>query len=205
MACTHGRVMYQHYLHEINVLEQSIQKYESNLSSEGPLDRVRTSNYTKHMLVRITEEVNAIQELRVLIGSELERMKCLLSERRKMLLVGATRSLVCCGVTQKMADLLREQSSLTIGLSDISDELSIRKKASRRARICAHIDSVKKELKEEREKCVREFREEIKEALTRDLSERFSSEIDLLRHEVRSKDAVIEQLMKNQEQRDLKD
>ena len=61
-----------------------------------------------------------------------------------------------------MADLLREQSSLNIGLSNISDELAIRKKASRRARIYAHIDSAKKELKEEREKCIREFREEVR-------------------------------------------
>ena len=61
-----------------------------------------------------------------------------------------------------MADLLREQSSLNIGLSDISDELAIRKKASRRARIYAHIDGAKKELKEEREKCMREFREEVR-------------------------------------------
>ncbi|KAL9957681.1 hypothetical protein ACROYT_G034605 [Oculina patagonica] len=195
----------QHYLHEINVLEKSIQKYESNLSSEGPLDRVRTSSYTKHVLVRITEEMNAIQELRSLISSELERMKCLLSERRKMLLAGATKNPVCHGVTQKMADLLREQSSLNIGLSNISDELSIRKKASRRARIYAQIDSAKKELKEEREKCIKDFREEMKETLAREIGERFSSEIDLLRHEVRSKGAVIEQLMKNQEQKDLGD
>jgi len=62
----------------------------------------------------------------------------------------------------KMADLLREQSSLNIGLSNISDELTLRKKASRRARIYAHIDSAKKELKEEREKCMREFREEVR-------------------------------------------
>ena len=62
----------------------------------------------------------------------------------------------------KMADLLREQSSLNIGLSNIGDELSIRKKASRRARIYSHIESAKKELKEEREKCVREFREEVR-------------------------------------------
>ena len=61
-----------------------------------------------------------------------------------------------------MADLLREQSSLNIGLSNISDELAIRKKASRRARIYAHIDNAKKELKEEREKCIREFREEVR-------------------------------------------
>jgi len=61
-----------------------------------------------------------------------------------------------------MADLLREQSSLNIGLSNISDELAIRKKASCRARIYAHIDSAKKELKEEREKCMREFREEVR-------------------------------------------
>lgn len=123
-----------------------------------------------------------------------------------------------------MADLLREQSSLSIGLSNISDELAIRKKASRRARIYAHIESAKKELKEERGKCMREFREEvrftrvllilflfqkaplvlcfvhsryefqlllplyfcqIKETLARELSERFSGEINLLRHEVR--------------------
>ena len=50
----------------------------------------------------ITEEVNAIHELRLLISSELERMRCLLSERRKMLLAGATRSPVCSGVTQKV-------------------------------------------------------------------------------------------------------
>ena len=61
-----------------------------------------------------------------------------------------------------MADLLREQSSLNTGLSNISDELAIRKKASHRARIYAHIDSAKKELKEEREKCMREFREEVR-------------------------------------------
>ena len=61
-----------------------------------------------------------------------------------------------------MADLLREQSSLNIGLSNISDELSIRKKASRRARIYSHIESAKRELKEEREKCMREFREEVR-------------------------------------------
>lgn len=61
-----------------------------------------------------------------------------------------------------MADLLREQSSLSIGLSNISDELAIRKKASRRARIYAHIESAKKELKDERGKCMREFREEVR-------------------------------------------
>ncbi len=61
----------------------------------------------------------------------------------------------------KMADLLREQSSLNVGLSNISDELSIRKKASRRARIYAQIDSAKKELKEEREKCMKDFLEEV--------------------------------------------
>lgn len=54
------------------------------------------------LFCRITEEVNAIQELRLLISSELERMRCLLSERRKMLLAGATRSPVCSGVTQKV-------------------------------------------------------------------------------------------------------
>ncbi len=55
------------------------------------------------LFCRITEEMNAIQELRSLISSELERMKCLLSERRKMLLAGATRNPVCHGVTQKVA------------------------------------------------------------------------------------------------------
>lgn len=60
-----------------------------------------------------------------------------------------------------MADLLREQSSLNIGLSNINDELSIREKASRRARIYAQIESIKKELKEDREKCMKEFREEV--------------------------------------------
>ena len=62
----------------------------------------------------------------------------------------------------KMADLLREQSSLNVGLSNIRDELSIRKKASRRARIYSHIESAKKELKDEREQCMREFREEVR-------------------------------------------
>ena len=61
-----------------------------------------------------------------------------------------------------MADLLREQSALNMGLSKISDELSIGKKASRRARIFFHIENAKKELKDEREKCVREFREEVR-------------------------------------------
>lgn len=60
-----------------------------------------------------------------------------------------------------MADLLREQSSLNIGLSNINDELSIREKASRRARIYTQIESIKKELKEDREKCMKEFREEV--------------------------------------------
>lgn len=189
----------QHYLHEINVLEQSIQKYESTLSSGGPLDALRCT-HTKHMLARITEEMNAIQELRLMISSELERMKHLLAERRDMLLSRAVRDPpLGSEVSQKMADLLREQSSLNMGLSKISDELSIGKKASRRARIFFHIENAKKELKDEREKCVREFREEIKEALVRELSEKFSSEIELLRLEVRSKDAVIEQLKKNQE------
>ena len=66
-----------------------------------------------------------------------------------------------------MADLLREQSSLSIGLSNISDEIAIHRKASRRARIYAHIDSAKKELKEEREKCIREFRKEVSKIHTR--------------------------------------
>lgn len=61
-----------------------------------------------------------------------------------------------------MADLLREQSSLSIGLSNISDELSIRTKASRRARIYFNIERAKRELKEERERCIREFREEVR-------------------------------------------
>lgn len=60
-----------------------------------------------------------------------------------------------------MADLLREQSSLNIGLSNINDELSIQEKASRRARIYVQIESIKKELKEDREKCMKEFREEV--------------------------------------------
>ena len=42
----------QHYLHEVNVLEQSIQKYESTLHCGGPLDAVGASYYTKHMLTR---------------------------------------------------------------------------------------------------------------------------------------------------------
>lgn len=62
----------------------------------------------------------------------------------------------------KMADLLREQSSLSTGLSKIGDELSIRRKASRRAKIHFHIENAKKELKEERERCLQEFREEVK-------------------------------------------
>ena len=67
-----------------------------------------------------------------------------------------------CVLIFKMGDLLREQSSLNIGLSNISEELSIRRKASRRARICAHIEEAKKELKEDREKCMKEFREEVR-------------------------------------------
>ena len=55
--------------------------------------------------------MNAIQELRLLITSELERMRSLLSERRKMLLAGATRSPVCSGVTQKVT-LLTEFEQL---------------------------------------------------------------------------------------------
>ena len=62
----------------------------------------------------------------------------------------------------KMADLLIEQSSLNTGLSKIGDELSIRRKASRRARIHFHIENAKKELKEERERCLQEFREEVR-------------------------------------------
>ena len=55
-----------------------------------------------YLICSITEEVNAIRELRLLITCELERMRYLLSERRKMLLAGATRSPVCSGVTQKV-------------------------------------------------------------------------------------------------------
>lgn len=62
----------------------------------------------------------------------------------------------------KMADLLIEQSSLNTGLSKIGDELSIRRKASRRARIHFHIENAKKELKEERERCLQDFREEVR-------------------------------------------
>ena len=62
----------------------------------------------------------------------------------------------------KMADLLIEQSSLNTGLSKIGDELSIRRKASRRARIHFHIENAKKELKDERERCLQEFREEVR-------------------------------------------
>ena len=61
-----------------------------------------------------------------------------------------------------MADLLREQSSLSNGLSNISDEVSIRTKASRRARVFFNIERAKRELKEERERCLREFREEVR-------------------------------------------
>ena len=68
---------------------------------------------------------------------------------------------ILCFFVFKMADLLREQSSLNTGLSNINDELSIREKASRRARIYAQIESTKKELKEDREKCMKEFREEV--------------------------------------------
>lgn len=180
----------QHHLHEINALEQSIEKYESTLSSGGPLDALKTIYSTKNVIARITEEMNGIQELRSQINNELERMKQLLAERRSMLLAGTMRDAVESSVTQKMADLLREQSSLNIGLSNISDELSIRRKASGRARIYAHIESAKRELKEEREKCIREFREEIKDGLVRELSERFLGEIEVLRREVRRTDLI---------------
>lgn len=195
----------QHYLHEINVLEQNIQKYESCLSSAGPLDALKTLYCTKHTIARITEEMNAIQGLRVQIANELERMKQLLDERRLMLQEGIAHGAVGSNVSQKMADLLREQSSLSNGLSNISDEVSIRTKASRRARVFFNIERAKRELKEERERCLREFREEIKEGVVRELSERFLSDIEELRREVRSKDEIIENLLKNQSNRDLKD
>ncbi|XP_022798818.1 uncharacterized protein LOC111336911 isoform X3 [Stylophora pistillata] len=90
------------YLHEINILEQSVKKYESNLSPEGQLDRAKTLDDTESVLVRINEEVSAIQELRVMIGSELERMKFLLSERRRLLLAGVAKNPVCFGVSQSV-------------------------------------------------------------------------------------------------------
>ena len=46
--------------------------------------------------------MNAIQELRVMIGSELERIKFLLSERRRLLLAGVAKSPVCFGVSQRV-------------------------------------------------------------------------------------------------------
>ena len=50
--------------------------------------------------------MNAIQELRVMIGSELERMKFLLSERRRLLLAGVAKSPVCFGVSQRVSCVL---------------------------------------------------------------------------------------------------
>ena len=47
--------------------------------------------------------MNAIQELRLLISSELERMKHLLAERRSMLLAGATKDPLGTGVSQKVS------------------------------------------------------------------------------------------------------
>lgn len=68
------------------------------------------SKFTKQLKVltilsicRITEEVNAIQELRLLIGSELDRMKRLLAERRDMLLSGATSDPVGSAVSQRVS------------------------------------------------------------------------------------------------------
>ena len=49
--------------------------------------------------------MKAIQELRLLISSELERMKDMLAERRKMLLAGATRDPVGSSVSQKVSCL----------------------------------------------------------------------------------------------------
>ena len=75
-----------------------------------------TSSFNYFIVVlfcSITEEVNAIQELRVLITSELERMRSLLSERKKMLLAGAARSPVCSGVTQKVMFYLHKLNSFT--------------------------------------------------------------------------------------------
>ena len=46
--------------------------------------------------------MKAIQELRLLVNSELERMKHLLTERRNMLLAGAARDPVGTGVSQKV-------------------------------------------------------------------------------------------------------
>ncbi|KAK2554213.1 hypothetical protein P5673_024210 [Acropora cervicornis] len=149
--------------------------------------------------------MKAIQGLRVQIANELERMKQLLDERRLMLQEGIAHGAVGSNISQKMADLLREQSSLSNGLSNISDEVSIRTKASRRERVFFNIERAKRELKEERERCLREFREEIKEGVVRELSERFLSDIEELRREVQSKDEIIEKLLKNQSNRDLKD
>ena len=62
--------------------------------------------------------MNAIKELRVMISSELERMKFLLSERRRMLLAGVAKGPVCFGVSQQvrliffMAVFIRETHSL---------------------------------------------------------------------------------------------
>ena len=50
----------------------------------------------------ITEEMNAIQELRLMISSELERMKHLLIERRDMLLAGVSSDSLGCEVSQKV-------------------------------------------------------------------------------------------------------
>ena len=50
----------------------------------------------------ITEEMNAIQDLRLMISSELERMKHLLIERRDMLLAGVSSDSLGSEVSQKV-------------------------------------------------------------------------------------------------------
>ena len=50
----------------------------------------------------ITEEMNAIQELRLMISSELDRMKHLLIERRDMLLAGVSSDSLGSEVSQKV-------------------------------------------------------------------------------------------------------
>ena len=49
----------QLYLHEINVLEQNIQKYESSQSSAGPLDALKTLYCTKHTIARYVSTLRA--------------------------------------------------------------------------------------------------------------------------------------------------
>ena len=85
----------------------------------------------------ITEEMSAIQELRLLISSELERMKDLLSERRKMLLAGAARNPVCSGVTQKVTlvcDYLNENWSVDENL--VCDQFELKLLSSAFMRYC---------------------------------------------------------------------